>query len=87
MCLYGPNWDQVEEKKTEKRINVDHYLHYASSKHLSKHFQVYGGYFYPEGMVACRRVREEENLTQINKIIFRKNTKKEDCSLYMFLAE
>lgn len=87
ICLYGPNWDQVEEKKPNKRMSVDHSLHYISDSKFRKQFQVYGEYFYPEGTVSCRRIREEEVMTQVNQVIFRKNTKKEDCSLYLFQAD
>ena len=87
MCLYGPNWNEVEFNKIHKRMTVAHQMHYISNQSLKPQYQVYGEYFYPEGTVNCRRIREEETATQVNQVIFRKNAKKEDCSLYIFRGD
>ncbi len=51
-------------------------LLYSVNKQEYENFRIYGEYFYPEGQVAAKTLREEEAPTQINQIIFRKNTKK-----------
>lgn len=59
-------------------------LHYISQPSQSKKYEGYGSYFYPEGQIKTRKIREEDIMTHINKIIFKKNTKKDECLIYLF---
>jgi hypothetical protein len=38
-------------------------------------------------LISAKNIREEEAATQINQVIFRKNTKKEDCCLFLFRGD
>jgi hypothetical protein len=67
-------------RNVEKHEKVSHQLYFPNR---DGSLEAYGNYLYPE-RVGFKVVREKKKDVDIDKILFRKSFKQQDCSIFIF---